>query len=54
VIRSGNTVNVSVFDLLVGDVFIVSTGDKIPTDAVLIEGAHMKADESNLTGEPED
>ncbi|KND88147.1 Calcium-transporting ATPase 2 [Tolypocladium ophioglossoides CBS 100239] len=50
-IRSGRTVEVSVFDLMVGDVIHLEPGDLVPVDGVLIEGFNVKCDESQATGE---
>ncbi|RYP20147.1 hypothetical protein DL767_009513 [Monosporascus sp. MG133] len=51
VIRSGKTVEISVFDLLAGDVVHLEPGDLIPVDGVLIQGFNVKCDESQATGE---
>ncbi|ROW08442.1 hypothetical protein VMCG_03140 [Cytospora schulzeri] len=51
VIRSGKTVELSVFDILVGEVIHLEPGDMIPVDGVLIEGFNVKCDESQATGE---
>jgi Ca2+-transporting ATPase len=51
VIRSGRQVEISVYDILVGDVVTFSAGDIIPVDGILIEGHNVKCDESSCTGE---
>lgn len=51
VTRSGKTVEISVFDLLAGDVVHLEPGDLIPVDGVLIQGFNVKCDESQATGE---
>lgn len=51
VVRSGKTIEISVFDILVGDVLHLEPGDMIPVDGVLIEGYNVKCDESQATGE---
>ena len=51
VVRSGKTVEISVFDLLAGDVVHLEPGDLIPVDGVLIQGFNVKCDESQATGE---
>jgi Ca2+-transporting ATPase len=38
-------------DIVVGDVLLLSTGDKIPADGRLLESMELSADESALTGE---
>ena len=51
VIRSGQTILVSVFDVTVGDVLHLEPGDLIPVDGVFITGHNVKCDESSATGE---
>ena len=51
VVRSGRPIEISVFDLLVGDVMQIETGDVIPVDGIFIEGHGIKCDESSATGE---
>ncbi|KAL2221164.1 putative calcium transporting P-type ATPase [Thermoascus aurantiacus ATCC 26904] len=51
VIRSGKTVEISVFDVLVGDVMHLEPGDLVPVDGIFIEGHNVKCDESSATGE---
>ncbi|KAI3335663.1 hypothetical protein F4824DRAFT_153641 [Ustulina deusta] len=50
-IRSGKTIEISVFDLMSGDVLHLEPGDLIPVDGVLIKGYNIKCDESQATGE---
>lgn len=50
VIRNGIREMVSIYDLLVGDVISLETGDVIPADCVFIHG-EVECDESALTGE---
>ncbi|PSR97410.1 hypothetical protein BD289DRAFT_503666 [Coniella lustricola] len=51
IVRSGRTKELSVFDILVGDVLHLEPGDLIPVDGILIEGFNVKCDESQATGE---
>jgi Ca2+-transporting ATPase len=51
VIRSGRTREISVFDIVVGDVVHIEPGDMIPVDGIFIEGHNVKCDESQTTGE---
>ncbi|KAG6102623.1 hypothetical protein E4U30_003841 [Claviceps sp. LM220 group G6] len=51
VVRSGKTMELSVFDILVGDVVHLEPGDLVPVDGVLIDGFNLKCDESQTTGE---
>lgn len=50
VLRNGQEMNVSVDELLEGDIFVVRPGESIPVDGVVIEG-DSAIDESALTGE---
>ena len=50
-VRSGKTVEISVFDILAGDVLLLEPGDMVPVDGILIEGFSVKCDESQATGE---
>jgi Ca2+ transporting ATPase len=50
VYRGGSLINISVYDLLVGDVVEVETGEIISVDGILIEAHNMAVDESSLTG----
>ena len=51
VIRSGKSVEISVYDVLVGDVMHLEPGDMIPVDGIFISGHNVKCDESSATGE---
>ncbi|PVH91293.1 calcium-translocating P-type ATPase [Periconia macrospinosa] len=51
VIRSGKSIEISVFDVLVGDVMHLFTGDLVPADGIFIQGHSVKCDESSATGE---
>ena len=51
VIRSGKSREISVHDLLVGDVMHLEPGDMIPVDGIYISGHNLKCDESSATGE---
>ncbi|KAL8342323.1 hypothetical protein RB601_005027 [Gaeumannomyces tritici] len=51
VIRSGKSLELSVHDILVGDVMHLSTGDLVPVDGIFIDGHGVKCDESSATGE---
>ena len=53
VIRNGETVMLKQQDVVVGDILILSTGDKISADGRLIESTGLAVDESALTGESE-
>ena len=51
VVRGGQELEVSVFCLLVGDLLRLEAGDEVPADAVMVQGAELKTDESGMTGE---
>ncbi|KAK8249865.1 hypothetical protein IWZ00DRAFT_437851 [Phyllosticta capitalensis] len=51
VIRSGRTKEISVYDVLVGDVMLLEPGDMVPVDGIFIGGHNVKCDESSATGE---
>lgn len=50
-IRSGKSVLISVYDVLVGDVLHLESGDAVPADGILIDGHGIRCDESSATGE---
>ena len=52
--RAGHRINVPVEDILVGEIVELETGDKIPADGVYLSGHNLEANESSLTGEPDD
>ncbi|KAK0571958.1 hypothetical protein LWI29_023972 [Acer saccharum] len=51
VIRGGRRVEVSIYDLVVGDVVPLNIGDQVPADGVVISGHSLSIDESSMTGE---
>ena len=51
VIRSGRKVVISQSDVVVGDIIILESGDKIVADGRLVESNGLLVDESALTGE---
>ncbi|CAN6451086.1 unnamed protein product [Victoria cruziana] len=51
VTRGGRRVEVSIFDIMVGDVVPLKIGDQVPADGVLIVGRSLAIDESSMTGE---
>uniref|UniRef100_A0A0G4HNE1 P-type Cu(+) transporter n=1 Tax=Chromera velia CCMP2878 TaxID=1169474 RepID=A0A0G4HNE1_9ALVE len=50
-VRGGERVSVSVFELVVGDVLFIQSGDEIPTDCICLDSSNLKIDESSFTGE---
>ncbi|KAI3416718.1 Calcium-transporting ATPase [Psidium guajava] len=51
VVRGGRRVEVSIYDIVVGDVIPLNIGDQVPADGVLISGHSLAIDESSMTGE---
>lgn len=51
VIREGNVVVIKQQSVVVGDIILLSSGDKIVADGRLIESTDLSVDESALTGE---
>ncbi|KAF5206860.1 Calcium-transporting ATPase 10, plasma membrane-type [Thalictrum thalictroides] len=51
IIRGGKRVEVSIFDIVVGDVIPLKIGDQVPADGVLVVGHSLSIDESSMTGE---
>lgn len=50
-VRAGKTVALDCSELVVGDVIMLSAGDKIPADCRIAEAEELYVDESVLTGE---
>ena len=50
-IRDKNIIDLKADDLLVGDIILLSGGETVPADCLLLEGNGIKIDESSLTGE---
>lgn len=51
VIRDGKEQRIPGREVVVGDILVVSEGDRVPADAVVLSSSHLSADESLLTGE---
>src|SRR6476659_2647549 len=51
VIRGGERKRVAGRDVVRGDLIVLSEGDRVPADAVLLHCTDLQADESTLTGE---
>ena len=52
-IRSGKSKEISVHDILAGDVLRIEAGDVLPVDGIYISGHNVSCDESSATGESE-
>ena len=50
-IRGNIIVDLKAEELLVGDILLITMGEIMPADLLLIEGNEIKIDESSLTGE---
>ncbi len=51
VLRDGEALSVEARTLVVGDMVLLSEGDRVPADARLIVASEVEVDESSLTGE---
>ncbi|XP_019086695.1 PREDICTED: calcium-transporting ATPase 10, plasma membrane-type [Camelina sativa] len=51
VTRGGRRVEISIYDIVVGDVIPLNIGDQVPADGVLVAGHSLAVDESSMTGE---
>ncbi|KAJ1656868.1 plasma membrane calcium [Dispira simplex] len=51
VCRDGRELEVSVYDLVVGDVMLLEPGDIVSVDGVYLDGHNLVCDESSATGE---
>ncbi len=51
VIRDGEPVRIVGREIVLGDLLVLNEGDRIPADAVLIDGSYLAIDESLITGE---
>nr|WP_207749926.1 calcium-translocating P-type ATPase, PMCA-type [Clostridium tyrobutyricum] len=51
VIRNGKLKIVNAQDLVIGDLIVIESGDKIPADCMITESSNLMIDESLLTGE---
>ena len=52
VMRDGHVTQVPRRDIVVGDIVILDTGERVPADGRLMQSVSMGVDESSLTGEP--
>jgi Ca2+ transporting ATPase len=51
---SQQPIEVGVYDIMVGDLLYLRTGDKIPADCYFLSGSDVKCSESAMTGESDD
>ena len=52
VLRDGHITQVPRCDIVVGDIVILDTGEKVPADGTIIDSFNLTVDESSFTGEP--
>ncbi len=52
VVRDGHVTQVPRCDIVVGDIVILETGEKVPADGTILESFSLRVDESSFTGEP--
>jgi magnesium-transporting ATPase (P-type) len=52
--KSDQPVEISVYDIMVGDLLNLRTGDKIPADCYFLSGSDVKCSEAAITGESDD
>ncbi|KAI4964502.1 hypothetical protein ZWY2020_005649 [Hordeum vulgare] len=53
VVRAARRQEVSILDIVVGDVVILKAGDAVPADGVFLTGHGLRVDESSITCEPQ-
>jgi Ca2+-transporting ATPase len=53
VLRAGERREVEVWELVPGDLVFLATGEKVPSDGVVLESTKLTVDEAILTGESE-
>ncbi|GLT99521.1 hypothetical protein SLE2022_169580 [Rubroshorea leprosula] len=51
VIRGGRRQQISIFDIVVGDIVCLKIGDQVPADGLFLDGHSLQIDESSMTGE---
>ncbi|XP_064959566.1 calcium-transporting ATPase 7, plasma membrane-type-like [Musa acuminata AAA Group] len=51
VVRDGHRQDISIFDVVVGDVIFLKIGDQVPGDGLFLQGHSLQIDESSMTGE---
>jgi Ca2+-transporting ATPase len=51
VVRAGRRQQISVFEIVVGDVVCLKIGDQVPADGLFLDGHSLQVDESSMTGE---
>ena len=52
VLRTGHITQVPRRDIVVGDIVVLDTGEKVPADGTILDSFNLTVDESSFTGEP--
>ncbi|KAJ4722549.1 Calcium-transporting ATPase [Melia azedarach] len=50
-VRNGRRQQISIFEIVVGDVICLKIGDQVPADGLFLDGHSLQIDESSMTGE---
>ena len=50
VVRAGRRQQISIFEIVVGDVICLKIGDQVPADGLFLDGHSLQVDESSMTG----
>ncbi|KAG5587934.1 hypothetical protein H5410_048368 [Solanum commersonii] len=48
-VRKGRHQQISIFEIVVGDVICLKIGDQVPADGILVQGHSLQVDESSMT-----
>ncbi|PIN23319.1 Calcium transporting ATPase [Handroanthus impetiginosus] len=51
VVRDGRRRQISISEVVVGDIVLLIIGDQVPADGLFVEGHSLRTDESSMTGE---
>jgi Ca2+-transporting ATPase len=51
VVRAGRRQQISIFEIVVGDVICLKIGDQVPADGLFLDGQSLQLDESSMTEE---
>ena len=49
VVRAGQRQQISIFEIVVGDVICLKNGDQVPADGLFLDGHSLQVDESSMT-----
>eukprot|EP00250_Pteridium_aquilinum_P013253 c21232_g1_i2 orf=776-4039(+) len=51
VVRGGRRKEISIFEIVVGDIVLLNIGDQVPADGLFVDGHSLYINQSSLTGE---